>query len=182
MSDVSGQARALMVLTPVIPGREAALHSYLEALPPAEGSPLAAVPSTHFARWLVIDELVQQGPPQKPDHLSCPYLLFTSNFDGELDAYLDQLLAAMAKEADEIWGACVGYPGSGDPRAFKEYLTHNRIPTTFFVSAYPQATVDDVRSSMALRAQITDFAIRAQGLDAEARRRAFLGEFDRESG
>jgi hypothetical protein len=182
MSDVSGQARALMVLTPVVPGRQDALRSYLEALPAAEGSPLSGVPSTHFARWLVIDELVHEGGPQKPDKLSCPYLLFTSNFDGELDAYLDQLLAAMAKEADEIWGACVGYPGSGDQQAFKDYMTHNRIPTTFFVSAYPEATVDDVRSSMALRAQITAFAIRAQGLDAAARRRAFLAEFGGQTG
>ncbi len=43
-----------------------------------------------------------------------PYLLFTANFDGDLDSYLDELVHALAPEAQEIWGRCIGCPRPAD--------------------------------------------------------------------
>ena len=66
MGNTSGQAYALMVMTPVTPGQETAVRTALDALPTGEQSPLARMQTTHFARWLVLADLVYQGPPQKP--------------------------------------------------------------------------------------------------------------------
>jgi hypothetical protein len=178
--NVSGGAYALTVLTPITPGQEAKLRSHLDALPTEQRSPLARLTSTHFARYIVIDDLVYQGPPQKPDRLSCAYLLFTSNFDGDLDAYLEDMHAYLREDADAIWGHCVGYPGSADLDSFKAYFRHNQLPTTFFVAAYPDATVSEVRAALALRQRVVDFALRSQGMEPDELHQAFLEDFSGE--
>lgn len=177
MANTNGQAYAFMAATPIIPGLEPVLVNRLAALLPGEDSPLARMGTTHFARWVVLHDLVYQGAPQTRDHLQSAYLLFVSNFDGSLDPYLDAMLDQMRSEAQDVWSCCVGFPGTDDRIAFKTYLKHNQIETTFFVSAYPDATVADVRSSVALRQRVTDFAVSAQGLDAVALQQAWSREF-----
>jgi hypothetical protein len=177
MGNTSGQAYALMVATPVLAGRQTALRTCLRQLPTGEDSPLARLGTTHFARWLVIDDLVYQGPPQVRDELKSSYLLFVSNFDGSLASYLADLARLMPKEADAVWGHCVGYPGVADPSGFAAYVSHNQIATTFFVSAYPTATVAAVRESLRLREEITEFALAAQGMAPAALRNAFTARF-----
>ena len=80
--NVSGQAYALTVLTPVEHGREEALSAYLDALGDGDASPLARVPGTHLARWVVIGQVKHQKGQRRRDALKAPRLLFTSNFDG----------------------------------------------------------------------------------------------------
>ena len=109
--NVSGQAYGLTVLAPVIEGREAELTAHLEGLGEGDASPLARVPGTHIARWVVIDDVIFQGEVQPKHDKLTPRLLFSSNFDGSLDAYLEGMRTGMAEEADAIWGHCRGYPG-----------------------------------------------------------------------
>jgi hypothetical protein len=173
MSNRSGQAYALMVWTPIRDGEAQPLREYLAKLPTGENSPLARLGTTHFARWLVLPDLVYQGPPQEPDHLQSPYLLFTSNFDGELEPYLTALGHHLGDEADQIWGRCVGYPGSNDRDAFAAYLRRNQIDSTFFYSAYPDATVAAVRDALHRRERVIQFAISSQGLPPAQLRAAY---------
>lgn len=178
MSNISGQAYGLTILTPIIPGREEQLKQYLEGLPYGSASPLERTGCTHLSRWVIIPQLVYEGEPQKRDTLGCQYLLFESNFDGaDLDAYLALLCRQMSGEADAIWGCCVGYPGTKDTSAFQTYMRHNQIDCTFFVAAYPEATVDAVRKSLAFRDQFTEFAIATQSLDATALQKSFREAF-----
>jgi hypothetical protein len=173
MSDTSGQAYALMVVAPVADGQEQALRDHLAALPPGADSPLARLGTTHFARFLVLHDLVPQGTESGPDHLASPHLVFTSTFDGALRPYLDALRVHLREHVDGIWGRCVGYPGSRDAGAFARYLVHNQVHTTFFFSAYPEATVPDVLRSLALREQVTALAIATQGMPPAQLRRAY---------
>ncbi|QKW06197.1 hypothetical protein HUT18_07055 [Streptomyces sp. NA04227] len=177
MTNTNGQAYAFMATTPILPGRTAALQDYLDGLPGGEDSPLARMGTTHFARWIVLRDLVHQGPPQRRDTLQSSYLVFVSNFDGSLDRYLTELLARMGAEADAIWGNCVGYPGTDDVSAFIAYLKHNQIETTAFLPAYPHATVAKVREALELRRQMAEFAVGAQGKDPAALRQAFFTRF-----
>lgn len=176
MSNTSGQATAFMALTPILPGEEPALRSYLEALP-RDGSPLARLGGTHFARWVILRDWVNDPSQPRQDRLDCPYLIFTSNFDGPLDPYLDELCAKLAPEAHEIWGRCVGCPPDATGPQLKAYLLHNEIDTGFFVAAYPHATVAQVKAAVAAREQLIAFAVRAQEMGAEDLRRAFVEEF-----
>jgi hypothetical protein len=170
----SGQAYALTVFTPVLPGHEDRLRAHLAGLP-QDGSPLAALPRTHFARWVILRDFVKEPGQRSEDRLHCPYLVFTSNFDGPLDSYLDELCERMGAEALEIWGHCAGCPE--DRAGLKAYLLRNQVDTGIFVVAYPDATVPHVRRSLDRRRRAIDFAVRTQGLPPDQLQRAFLEEF-----
>jgi hypothetical protein len=76
-----------------------------------------------------------------------------------------------------VWGHCIGYPGAEDSIAFANYLLHHQIDSSLFFAAYGDRTVQDVKRSLALRTQMIDFALRAQGLPASELKAAFIGEF-----
>lgn len=179
MADTAGQASALSVLCPVHPHRRGALEEALAALPLGEASPLARVGTTHFARWVIIDQLVYEGEGQRPDTLSRPYLLFTSNFDGGVDEYLMDLCRASLADLHGVWSHCVGCPERRAARPLADYLRRHSVDTTMFYAAYPQATVADVRRCLALRQQFSEFAVRSQSLDASALMRGFQRRFGR---
>ncbi|MEK6275955.1 MAG: hypothetical protein AABM30_11555 [Actinomycetota bacterium] len=173
-----GQAYAFMTLTAIASGRSAPLRTYLESLPVGSDSPFARLEQTHFARCVLIPQLIDLGPPpEEADTLKNEYLLFSADFDGPLLRFLDALCDAMPVETDAIWGHCVGYPGIADPAEFARYMRHNQIDTTFPFAAYPDASVAEVREALQLRSQLIDFAIRAQAMDPARLRETYRQEF-----
>lgn len=172
-----GQAHALTVLTAILAGHESSLARYLDALGSGSASPLAGVPGTHFARWVVIDDVVYEGPRQKRDHLKLGQLLFTSNFDGSLEPYLEALRTGLGSAADEIWGHCAGYPGRGDASAFAGYMRRHQVGSALFFSAYGDSTVEDVKRSLKMRGAVIEFALRSQGMAPADLQGAFRSSF-----
>jgi hypothetical protein len=172
VSNTSGQATAFMAITPIRPGAEAELRDYLDGLPRV-GSPLSRLTGTHFARWVILDDWVNDPSQGGEDHLESRYLIFTSNFDGPLDPYLDELCVKLAPEAREIWGRCVGCPPEATGPQLKAYLLHNKVDTGFFVAAYPHATVAQVKAALAAREQLIAIAVRTQGMEPGELSRAF---------
>ena len=168
MANVVGNSAAWTVLTPITPGQEDDLRTVLAKLGVGPDSPLAKANRTHFARWVILPQLVYQGAPQKSDALRSQYLLFTACCDGPRQTYPEHLRETMGAEADEIWGHCVAYPGAADAAKFRAYFEHNSLDAQFFVAAYPGKTVDQVRSALALRNRLIAFATSSQGLDAAA--------------
>jgi hypothetical protein len=176
--NISGQAYSLTVITPIVNGQETQLAGYLNGLQSRDQSPLAGVRGTHFARWVVIDDVIYEGTDEGDrEHLKHARLLFTSNFDGELDSYLEALRTGLGDSADTIWGNCIGYPGSGDAGAFADYMRHHQLDSSLFFSAYGDRTVEDVTRSLALRTKFTAFVLAAQGLPAAELKAAFLQDF-----
>jgi hypothetical protein len=163
--DLFGQARALTVLAPVQPPRVSELAVTLDALAAGAGSPLARVPGTHFARWVVLDQLVYQGPSQKRDAWRAPRLLFTSNFDGPLEPYLEALRTGLGADGDAIFRHCRQYPGSADARSWTGWLRARIVPSALFFAAYGEQTVHEVHANLDLRARLIAFALEAQGLE-----------------
>jgi len=173
-----GQAYALTVLTPIRDGCEAPLVRCLTSLPTGPASPLASVPGTHIARWVVIGDVVYEGLAQRrPDHLRAGRLLFTSNFDGPLEPYVEQLRVGLGDVADRIWGHCAGYPGRSDAHAFAGYLSRHQLECSLFFAAYGGRSVGQVEHSLELRRQVIDFALRAQQLGAAELQSAFREAF-----
>jgi hypothetical protein len=176
--NISGQAYSLTVLTPIIDGHETELAHYLNGLQSSNQSPLAGVHGTHFARWVIIGDVTYEGPDQgEREHLEHPRLLFTSNFDGPLDPYLEALRTGLGDSANTIWGHCVGYPGTRDAGSFADYVRHHQIDSSLFFAAYGDRTVEDVRRSLALRTRLIEFVLQGQGLPASELKAAFLQEF-----
>jgi hypothetical protein len=174
--NVSGQAYALTVLAPILDGHAQSLTAHLESLSEGAGSPLARVPGTHLARWVVIDQVKYQGHGQRHrDTLKAARLLFTSNFDGQLDAYLEALQTGLGEDADAIWGHCRGYPGRG--AGFAPYLKAHQIEAALFFAAYGGHTLEQVRANLDKRRRLIEFALEAQGLPPDHLRSRFLERF-----
>jgi hypothetical protein len=177
MADISGQASALTVITPVQHGAEDRLLDILGDLSAAPENPFGRTGRTHFARFVAVGEVRYAGPPPQPDPLASTYLLFTSSFDGGVGSYLEGVRTTMPGEADDVWGCCIGYPGAGNPVSFAAYLLHNRLPTTTFYAAYGRATVPRIRDALELRNRLSRLAVRTQGLPPAELRTAFEEEF-----
>ncbi len=175
--NTSGQAYGLTVLTPILEGHESRLARLLDGLESGDASPLARVPGTHFARWVVIGDVVLEEPDQTRDHLELARLLFTSNFDGPVEPYLEALRTGLADDADAIWGHCAGYPGRTDSAAFARYMRGHQVESALFFAAYGERTVADVQRSLAVRRSVIDFALRGQGLGAAELQAAFRETF-----
>jgi hypothetical protein len=175
--NVAGQAYSLTVLAPIDSERVSDLVNYLDNVGSEDASPLSKVGATHFARWVVMDAPVFEGGWQRRDGWSYPRLLFTSNFDGALDPYLERLRVGLGECADKVWGHCLGYPGSEQPSAFAGWIKRNQIDSSLFYAAYGGMTVEDVLRSLETRKQLTEFAIAHQGDSPDDLRAAFLGEF-----
>jgi hypothetical protein len=177
--NVSGQAYAFMAMTPVKPGEEGALSDYLRSLRDRGPSPLSRLARTHLGRFVIVPDFYNDvsWKQLKEDHLDLPYLIFTSNLDGDLDSYLDDLCEELAPESSEIWGRCIGCPEPAQGAALKAYLKHNQIDTGIFFAAYGQADVGTVKRCLSQREQMIEFALSSQGLEAGALQQAFLKRF-----
>lgn len=174
--NVVGRTYSLMVWTPIRPGEEDALRAYLEAVDKAD-SPLLRSPRTHMARWIVVPDMPVAPGTSLRDPLGTQFLLFTSNFDGDADSYLHELVAQVPAEAAAIWGRCVGCPQPAEGAALKAYLHRNQVDSGVAFAAYPNASVAQIRSALDKRSRLIDFVVRAHEMTPAKRRNAFLEEF-----
>jgi hypothetical protein len=173
----SGQAYGLTVLTPVLADEVSALAAHLDTFGSEDASPLARLAATHFARWVIVEDVVYEGGRQRRDALKASRLLFTSNFDGPLDAYLEAMRTDLGEDADAVWGHCAGYPGRADAPAFAAYFRRHQVESALFFGAYGDRTVEQVRSDLARRTQLITFAMAAQGLEPAELQARFQAEF-----
>ena len=174
--NVSGQAYALTVLTPILDGHAAELTAHLDALPEGDASPLARVPGTHLGRWVVIDQLKYMGHGQRHrDSLAAARLLFTSNFDGDIDRYLEALQTGLGDDADAVWSHCSGYPGRGP--GFAPWMKAHQLEAALFFAAYGGHTLEQVRANLDKRSRAIAFALEAQGIEPEALKARFMEAF-----
>jgi hypothetical protein len=175
--NLTGTAYALSTFAAIIPGHEEQVREVIESLPRGQDAPIAKLGTVHTSRLQIFDHLVHQGPNQKPDRLRNAYLVFTAAFDGELDPFLDSLIRVIPAEADSWWRHCVGYPGIHEQAAFKAWIRHNQVHTSLFAVASPNQNVPGVLDALALREQVTKFAIESQGLDAAELQKRFRETF-----
>jgi hypothetical protein len=142
----------LTAVTPIIPGHRAQLRQVLAGLAQRMGSggptALDEIGTVHFARWAVL--------PTGDDAGS---LLFTSNFDGPWENYIEDFAAKSAPTFDAIYCHCRDWPPNGarDVNAFKAYVRQYEVQAEVYYRAYPMATVQQVRS--ALRLKTATFAL-----------------------
>src|SRR5260370_41121692 len=96
MSNQSGQTYGLTVLSPIIEDDSSidVCHAterrwYLARV--KDQDCFAKIDSTHLARLVVMDDVVFVGAPACEEHLKSRYLVFETNFDGDLDTYLTRM-------------------------------------------------------------------------------------------
>jgi hypothetical protein len=182
MGNVSGNTYGLTILSPIIEDdRIDICHSmelrwYLSQLPRDCRSPFAQLSSTYLARLVVMDDVVFVGHPACEEHLKSRYLIFETNFDGDLDTYLRRMATETKDFVEAVWKHCVGFPGTGDVDAFSAYMKKCQIETTFFFADVNDRTVDATLDALKTQSALAHFMEKHQGMPAAEVQKAF-GEF-----
>lgn len=124
-------------------------------------SPFARNTRNHFVRLVVVEDLAYVGrrrinplitvltelflppkyhinpiDPQPQDHLSCPFLFFSADFDAasgddsERDAYLKELWRTAEPELRDIFRYCERFDEVSDADSFARYVARCQLVTT----------------------------------------------------
>jgi hypothetical protein len=101
--------------------------------------PLHAVSSLHFARLVMVS-----APPDDK-------LILSVNFDGERDAFLNELIAQCGPGLRKLFSKCKGFDDSADLRTF---MLANHAPSWAFYVGAPGRTVQRIRAELDLRERI----------------------------
>jgi hypothetical protein len=180
MANVSGGTYGLTILSPIIEdnSRIDICHSlelrwYLAQLPRDRRSPFARISSTYLARLVVMDDVVFVGRPACEEHLKSRYLVFETNFDGDLDTYLRRMATETGEFVDAVWSHCAGFPGTADIDAFIAYMKKCQIETTFFFADVNDRTVDSTLKALHAQASLAEFMETHQGMSAAELQREF---------
>jgi hypothetical protein len=141
--------RTLTVLAAIRPGEEEPLRAVLRPIgddikgkrlePGAVRIEFRHSRQIHFARFVILDD-PDRGRDRKR-------LLYSANYDGELDRHLAELIA-ITPDMDAIWGRVEGYTG---PAAFPAFIrAHTQEPEAFYI-AFRDETVERLRDAIAFR-------------------------------
>ena len=125
---------------------------------------LNGVDTIHFARWVVIDRGRR--------------VLFMSNYDGNLEAYMNDFINKVAWGLNIIFGHGVNYPktrwlvqgGARDEQVYKAVLRKYQIRSQVWYAAYPHLSAINISNNAQIRAGLF------QPLDA-AEQQAWLSRF-----
>jgi hypothetical protein len=122
-----------------------------------EDNPFARNTRTHFARFVVLDDIVFNGRvsgdsllglgtdplvARPVDRLSTPFLIVAIDFDAQdgtedaLEGYLAELWATMSDELVGVFQHCVGFGGDATARDFIAYVKKCQIETTMPFNDY----------------------------------------------
>jgi hypothetical protein len=153
MSNVSGKAYALNVVTPMRPSRTGLMRfifMFTRSVP-SKLAGLLGLKFIHFARWVLIRRADWPDFGQDRDLLRNDYMLFCSNFNGTWDQYIDAFSDALPGGLDLLWYTSIKYPHSIPITAFKNYIRANQIDTDYYYNATPGAAQRDVKSGLRVR-------------------------------
>ena len=173
MANQNGAMYGLTILSPIIdddkaiPSHDLQIRAYLASLPNNHRSPFAIAPGTHLARLVVMDDVIYVGMPSCEEHLKSKYLVFESNCDGDLDAYLNGLAQYAGAHIDAIWSHCVGYPGVADLARFLRYMKQCQLTTTFYFAAVNDKDLPQTLKALQTQRAVADFIAENQGLSPE---------------
>jgi len=186
MANKSGNAYGLTVLCPILQGLPKhapdgmndqtyadLLRFRLQRLGVNELSPMARVPNTYLSRLWVLDDVPYQGRPAILEHLKSNYLVFSSNFHGELDDYLRGMWSAVEPDIRAILQYCVGFDRVTDATTFIDYVKRCQVETTFYFNGSSDEPLAVQLKSLYLKQELAKFAAANQGKSAADLQAAF---------
>ncbi len=173
-----------------------AIRDQLENWNLLQNSPMARVPQTYLARFFVLDDVFTQALPgacaldttsdflplvpdgirraalPAEDHLKSKYLVFSSNFHGDLDAYLRGMWQAIAPEIQNVWQHCYAFDAVKDAGDFVSYMKKCQLTAALFFVGSNDDPLEEQLKALYLKQEFSRFALESQGLPtAELKKR-----------
>jgi hypothetical protein len=202
-SNMSGKAYALTMLCPIKPGVEGngafcdVMRDKLEAWNELRQSPMARVPNTYLCRYYILDDVYTESLPgggiwdtlsdiwpvlskknrlealPYEEHLQSNYLVFSSNFHGDLDAYLQGMWREAEQDVRSVWQYCYGFDKVIDADSFVAYAKLCQLDATLFFVGSNDDPLDEQLKALYIKQEFSRFAQTTQDLPAAALRQAY---------
>jgi hypothetical protein len=175
--DRHGRAQAVVVVSPV---RRWWAWWLRFSWPTADPNPLlkrtlVRLAFIHVAHWALVDRVPARGSRSGARRLPHPYLLFQSNFNDDLAAYIDAFALIVPWRMRLMWHGAYGFPGPAVVDRFLQYVLQNATPVQHYYCAYPDGSSRMIGQALELQQRHGSFSESVQGLgDAE-----FLASWER---
>jgi len=177
--NTSGRAYGLTLLCPIKnksrDDRSYAeiLRDFLENLASDDASPMAKVPNTYLARFYVLNDVFFQGHGFREEHLKSKYLVFSSNFHGDRDAYVQGMWNCNKKGVSAIWKYCVGFDDVKTAHDFLQYVKRCQVDNALFFNGSTDDSLPEQLKALYLKQEFTRFAYDNQGASPERLQKKF---------
>ncbi|HWN87685.1 MAG TPA: hypothetical protein VNM35_01425 [Chitinophagaceae bacterium] len=114
------------------------------------------VPSLHYGRFVILSRDSFRDEPTVPVGTR---LIFSTNFDGDKENHLTELVTQLTKYIDDIYDCCENYPepGTRTVESRKNYLKKYSIKTSAFFNGAPGRSVQQIHQEASLREYIWNY-------------------------
>lgn len=114
------------------------------------------VTTLHYGRWVILSRDSFRDEPAMPVGIR---LIFSTNFDGDTETHLQELVTKLTGYIDDIYECCDGYPeqAARTSESRINYLKKHAIKTTAFYNGAPGRSVTQIHQEESLRKFIWNF-------------------------
>ncbi len=114
------------------------------------------VSTLHYGRWVILSRESFRDEPAIPVGTR---LIFSTNFDGDKDNHLTELVTQLTQYIDDIYECCEGFPepGARTTESRKGYLEKYMIKTSAFFNGAPGRSVQQIHQEESLREHIWNY-------------------------
>ena len=121
-----------------------------------------------FVHWVVIKrDAFPQIEDQPAEKLNYDYLFFLSTFNGPWGPYIEAFADVLYVPLDIVWFWSIRYPMARPVGPLKTYIKRNQVESDHSYSAYPGASVRDVRAGLELKRELEQFERNSRDLAPE---------------
>jgi hypothetical protein len=201
--NVSGNAYALTLLCPIKSGVENnvaftdIMTDKLEAWNAMPLSPMTLVANTYLCRFYILDDVYTESLPgagiwdvlsdfwpllsdkqrlaalPHEDHLKSSYLVFSSNFHGDLDTYLGGMWRSVESDVRSIWHYCHGFDLVTNADTFIAYAKRCQLDAALFFVGSTDDPLETQLKALYVKQEFSRFAQETQDLPAAQLREAY---------
>lgn len=175
MSNTSGNAYGLTALIPIKNGSVAIdedsqqshaskVRELLQEWSVNEKSPMAVVPNTYLCRFYVLNDVFYQGSPAKEDHLKSKYLVFSSNFHGDLTTYLRGMWEKAQTDLKKVLEHCVAFETVKNTDDFVDYIKRCQVDNNLFFNGSTDDSLKEQLKALYLKQAFSHFVFTHQAL------------------
>lgn len=119
--------------------------------------PLLQLAFIHFAHWSLVTRMPQKAPWWRSRRLTYPYVLFQSNFNDDLDAYIDMFAMTVPGRVWGMWGGVLHFSGPPPVNTFLQFIKPRVSEDAYYYCAYPEASSSMITAALELERNLQRF-------------------------
>jgi hypothetical protein len=122
----------------------------------------------HVAHWSLVRRVPARGRRGGSRRLPYHYLVFQSNFNDDITAYIDAFALIVPWRMRLMWGGIRAFPGPSVVDRFVKFVVASATPVQHYFSGYPEGSARTIADALELSGRHERFARESEGLsDAE---------------